>query len=487
MEDVQTIGIIGAGVSGLVAARTCREYGYFVKVFEKDSEPGGVWASSRRYPGVTTQNTKDTYYFSDFPMPGHFPAWPSGEQVQSYLMAYAKKFDVLPDIRLSHTVTQVDFRNNKWIVKGINKRGLFEEAVDFLIVSNGTFSDPFIPEIPGLKSFVEAGGRVYHSTEFRSTEECRDKRLIVVGFSKSASDIVTAAEATARTTNIVYREAKWKIPRFIKGINMKYLILNRLGEALVKPEQHNFMERFIHKIGLAGRMLSFMENYTTRKHGLDQMGLRPTSRIQEQAFGEINLETPGFYDKIARGKIVPWKGEIASFDGKLATLTSGETIDCDMVIFATGFRQSIPFLPDRYKEQLTDSKGNYILYRHILPAGIPKFAFVGYNTSIQCPISSEFGALWVCEYLKGRVHRPSQAEIVKAGTEFIQWRSRYRQQGSASGLSTMPGTIHHVDTLLRDMDAALPFFSLIPDWLLTIKPGRYKRVRKKIVARNGQG
>ena len=114
MDNVKTIGIIGAGVSGLVTAKTCLEYGYAIKVFEKEKEPGGVWASSRRYPGVTTQNTKDTYYFSDFPMPKHFPEWPSGEQVQSYLQSYARKFGVLPFIHFSHQVTQVDFQNNQW-------------------------------------------------------------------------------------------------------------------------------------------------------------------------------------------------------------------------------------------------------------------------------------------------------------------------------------------------------------------------------------
>ena len=85
MEHVKTIGVIGAGISGLVTAKTCLEYGYKVLVFEKEKELGGVWASSRRYPGVETQNTKDTYYFSDFPMRKKIPEWPSGKKGQSYL------------------------------------------------------------------------------------------------------------------------------------------------------------------------------------------------------------------------------------------------------------------------------------------------------------------------------------------------------------------------------------------------------------------
>jgi dimethylaniline monooxygenase (N-oxide forming) len=77
------IGIIGAGISGLVTAKTLKEHGFEVVIFEKETEVGGVWAASRRYPGITTQNTRDTYTFSDFPMPKHYPEWPSGEQVQA--------------------------------------------------------------------------------------------------------------------------------------------------------------------------------------------------------------------------------------------------------------------------------------------------------------------------------------------------------------------------------------------------------------------
>jgi len=484
MEHVKTVGIIGAGLSGLVTAKTCLEYGYNVKMFEKDTELGGVWSSSRRYPGVTTQNTKDTYFFSDFPMSKHVGEWPAGEEVQAYLSAYAKKFNVFPLIRFSHEITHIDFLYNKWMITGNNDGTPFTEQTDFLIICNGTFSDPFIPALPGMDSFVDAGGKILHSTQFHSTETSRDKRVIVVGYSKSANDVVTAASETAKIAHLVFREAKWKIPRYVKGINMKYVLLNRLGEAIIKPDQHNKLERWVHKIGLPGKMLSFMEKYISRKQMLYELDLVPSSGIKEQAFGEITLETPFFFEKIKKGEIITKQGEIVAFQGKQVTLTSGEQIECDLIVFATGFRQTIAFLPDRFKEKFIDQQGNYLLYHHILPAGVPALAFVGYNSSIQCPISSEFGALWLCEYLKGRIAKPTEAEIIKEGREFVRWRAHFRPNGASRGLSTMPGTIHHVDMLLKEMNASLPFFSLIPDWLVTINPARYKQIRKKVIQRN---
>jgi cation diffusion facilitator CzcD-associated flavoprotein CzcO len=139
---VKTIGIIGAGLSGLVAAKTYLEYGFSVTVFEKDKELGGVWSSSRRYPGLFTQNPRDTYAFTDFPMPRHYPEWPSSEQVQAYLTAYATHFGVLPRIRFASEVTHLAFENDQWHIEGLQAGKPFAEAFDFLTICNGTFSTP---------------------------------------------------------------------------------------------------------------------------------------------------------------------------------------------------------------------------------------------------------------------------------------------------------------------------------------------------------
>jgi dimethylaniline monooxygenase (N-oxide forming) len=482
MTDIKSIGIIGAGLSGLVTAKTCIEYGFDVTVFEKDATLGGVWSPSRRYPGLSTQNTKDTYFFSDFPMPEHFEEWPTGEQMHSYLTSYAEKFDLLSRIRLAHEITGIDFLNTTWTVVGKKDGSLpFSEQFDFLIVCNGTFSDPFIPTIQGIESFVGAGGNVLHSTQFHSTEISKGKRTVVVGYSKSSGDVVTAASDTAKSTHLIYREAKWKVPRFVNGMNAKYMLLNRLGEAIIKPDQHNKLERIVHKLGLPKKMLTFMEGYVTKKQKLNELGLRPSCRLKDQAFGELSIEPNGFFEKIEQGKIVTRCGEIASFKGKQLTLTTGEQIECDLVIFATGFNQSISFMPEHFLKQFTDEQDNYVLYRHILPAGVPSLAFVGYNSSLYCSLTSEMAALWVCEYIRGRIAQPDQSQIVKEGKEFIQWRSRFRPKGSSRCLNLGPGSIQHVDTLLRDMNSSLPFLSLVPDWLVTINPGRYKKVKEKII------
>lgn len=61
---IRSVGIIGAGFAGLSTAKVLRAFGFDVTVFEKEPDVGGVWAASRRYPGLTTQNPRTTYALS---------------------------------------------------------------------------------------------------------------------------------------------------------------------------------------------------------------------------------------------------------------------------------------------------------------------------------------------------------------------------------------------------------------------------------------
>ncbi|HEX6631749.1 MAG TPA: NAD(P)-binding protein, partial [Gemmatimonadaceae bacterium] len=145
------IGIVGAGLSGLVTARTLLDDGCQVTVFESEDEVGGVWARSRRYPGLHTQNPRDTYAFSDFPIPAHYPDWPSGEQVQAYLAAYADRFGVTPHVRLRTRVVSTEARTDGrpgWRVRVADEEGESSHDFDWLIVCNGVFSEPFVPGLP---------------------------------------------------------------------------------------------------------------------------------------------------------------------------------------------------------------------------------------------------------------------------------------------------------------------------------------------------
>lgn len=484
----QHIAIVGAGLSGLMTARTLLAYGHRVTVFEKENTLGGVWNPVRRYPGLTTQNTRDSYAFSEFPMPKHYPEFPTGAQMFDYLSEFAGQSGLTPYLRTGHRIDSATPEHTagktRWRVQGSHDGQPFEEFFDFLVVCNGTFSEPFVPPAPGRSEFESRGGRVLHTTGAGDPDVFRAKKVVVVGYGKSACDVASAVADVAASTQLVYREAKWKVPKRILGVNYKYLLLTRFGEALTKLRYRNRVENAIHALGLPPLLFGRFEAIFKRQQSLKKAGLVPEAGIADQLYGELSVESDGFFPKVIEGRIRTHRSEIARFFPGGVELNNGALIEADVVIYGTGFRQEQHFLPESVRAQYTDVDGNFRLYRNILPVQTPGLAFVGYNTSFYCNLTSEFAALWLAEWLEGRIRLPSPEVMAARTAELLEWRLRFRPNGLFSNAGVYPFHLTYVDWLLADMGERLPLSKLLQEWLVVMDPSHYAGVKRRIMGRN---
>ena len=107
-----TTCVIGAGGSGLVAAKVLLADGHDVRVFERERELGGVWAPWRAFPGLTTQTPGAQFEFSDFAFGPGLDAWPPAADVHAYLRAYAEHFGVAGRIAFGTEVLRLDPRED---------------------------------------------------------------------------------------------------------------------------------------------------------------------------------------------------------------------------------------------------------------------------------------------------------------------------------------------------------------------------------------
>ena len=302
------IAIIGAGFAGLTTARHLRDFGHQVTVFEKVHDVGGVWSTTRLYPGVSTQNGKDTYCLSDYPMPKHYPEWPSGQQVQAYLNSYADRFNLKPLIRLSTPVTHAaQGADGRWSVTYQPKgREAATEDFDFLTICNGIFSAPAVPAFSGAAEFKAAGGTICHSSEFLNLEEARGKHVVVIGYGKSSCDVAVGLEPAASSVTVVARELIWKMPKKLGGVlNYKYLFLTRMGEALFPYITLKGVEKFLHGAGRPVRnsMLGSVQSLITKQLRLKKLNTLPRGSFERIARSTVSLVTDGFFDLVEKGRI----------------------------------------------------------------------------------------------------------------------------------------------------------------------------------------
>src|SRR3954454_19721468 len=119
LRDGARIAVIGAGPSGLVAAKHAIEARFDVAVFEAGDALGGQWnttaAHSGVWPGMRTNTSRAMTAFSDFPAPADFALHPRAEQIRDYLAAYARAFGVERRIRYGTRVAEV---RPGWTVDG---------------------------------------------------------------------------------------------------------------------------------------------------------------------------------------------------------------------------------------------------------------------------------------------------------------------------------------------------------------------------------
>ncbi|MFH6784411.1 MULTISPECIES: flavin-containing monooxygenase [Methylobacterium] len=484
MVAPRTVCVIGSGISGLAAAKAFRERGHPVTVMERGPDLGGVWEPSRSYPDVRTQTPKDIYAFSEMPMPAGYPEWPAGAQVHAYLRAYAERFGLVPAIRFGCTVTSLKKRSGPgWDVTATGTDGVpTTQAFDFVAICTGQFSQKNFPVHPGAEGFRAGGGTILHSSEHTDAETVRGRRVVVLGYSKSATDVaVSAVKHGAAAVTIVYRDPAWKIPYFLGGlVNFKRILYCRAAEAMFLPFDAGPLRRLAQRLAapLVWANWRALEALLTVQFGLKRKGLRPATRIEDDIHCNLSIETPGFYAMVGQGRIAAHRGTIASYDGNDVVLTGGERVPADLVVMATGWRQDIPILEGADRARLIDADGQYRLYRMMVNPDLPDLGFVGFNSSFATNLSAELGAAWLVRYMDGRLARqPTRARMEAEIARSLTWRRTERPAAAHyGGLCIAPYHNRHFGDLLGDIGVPTREANPLTALFAPLRPAVYARL-----------
>lgn len=452
--------VIGAGVSGLAAAKSFQQHGHQVVIVDRANDLGGVWDPARSYPDVQTQSPKDLYRYTDMAMPADFPEWPKGRQVHQYLGSYADKHNLRPLIRFATDV--VAMRRSPgggWFVELERNGEASSEKFDFVAVCTGQFSALNKPAFPGADAFEAQGGQILHSSQYTDPSLVQGKNVVVLGFSKSATDIaVNAVRSGAKQVSIVYREPMWRIPYFVGGlINFKRILYIRAQEEMFPAWAQTSMQRFNHAIArpLVWGHWRALEALLNLQLGLKKHGMKPKSRIEDNVNCSVPIVTPGFFPLLKQGKIKAYEGTFDAYGDRSVKLTGGQKVDADIAILATGWRQGVPFLAEEDRAKLVDADGQHRLYRNIVNPDLPDLGFVGFNSSFATVLSADLAANWLVRYADGQlVRQPTDDQMRRTIVEMVHWRRHIRPAaGSYGGLCIAPYHFKHFDELIDDIGA----------------------------------
>jgi len=464
------IGVIGAGVSGLAAANAFRRQGHDVVVFERSDDVGGVWHPERSYPGIRTQSPRSLYRYTDLDYPDDCPEWPSGGDVRRYLQRYAKTHDLMRLVRFGSTVVsmkEVEERDGWALTVHSSASYSYTMEFDFVAVCTGTFTDKRTVHHPGQGGFVDKGGAVLHSSEYKdlTDDDVKGKDVVIIGGSKSATDIaVHVSNRGARNVTMIMRRNMWRVPQFIGGLfNSKYALFPRAQEM-----QFPSWKRGASPLAILFRYLAMpfiwanfrmLEIVLSVQLGLRKGGMMPSERIEDSVSCEIPNVTEGFMELVRDGVVRPVVATIERYQANSRlSLNNGESVRADIVIQATGWTMNLPFLPKTAKDKLIDeTDGLFRLYRFAVNPAVPHIGFVGFNSSFCSVLSSDLVAHWLVRFADERLtSQPTSVQMEDDIDHMLQWKRKvYPPARVYAGLCVAPFHHLHFEELLTDMGATV--------------------------------
>lgn len=329
--------IIGAGPCGLTVAKNFVERGIACDCFEREDDVGGNWyfgrASSRCYESTHLISSKRLTEYTDYRMPSDFPAFPSHRQALDYLRSYALHFNLYPHIQLHTAVERVEPDGEGWSValRGESKPRKYRGVV----IANGHHNDPHWPEYPG-----EFDGQIMHAADYKSPDVFAGKRALIVGAGNSGCDIaVEAAQHAERAFHSVRRGYHF-LPKFLFGKP-----IDICGERL-------------HRLRLPLWLRRLITSWTVwaSQGSPARVGLPTPDHKLFETHPIVNSQL--FY--WAGHGAIRFKTDIDRLDGDGVCFADGSREQVDVIVYATGYKLSFPFIDGQHLE-MEDGKPRLFL------------------------------------------------------------------------------------------------------------------------------
>ena len=320
------VAIIGAGPAGLATARALKQQGIPFTVFEQHDDVGGIWnrahTRSPMYRSAHFISSRRMSGHMGFPMPEHYPDYPSNQQILAYIQDFARHYDLLPHIRFKRRIEQVQAsRNGGWELTYSHAHdAIKQEHFRWVVCANGTNWTPNRPPLPNEEAFT---GEIIHSVDYSDESQLRDKRVLVVGAGNSGVDIACDAAFAARQALISLRRGYHFVPKHIFGIPA-----DEFGE------QSRWLPGPVRQ-RLFGILLRLLVG------DLQRLGLPKPDHPVMSSHPILNSQILHY---LQHGDLTA-RGNITHLEGNTVTFKDGQQDDIDLIILATGYHWDIPYLP----------------------------------------------------------------------------------------------------------------------------------------------
>jgi cation diffusion facilitator CzcD-associated flavoprotein CzcO len=400
--------IVGAGISGVGSAYhlTKQLPGTSFVVLETQESFGGTWVT-HRYPGIRSDSDLHTFGYSFKPWTG--PPIATAAEILAYMGEVIAENDLARHIRYKHRISSASWSSetNLWTIDAVqlDSGEALSFTANFLWMCQGYYrhSEGYTPEWQGMDAFK---GRIVHPQRWPDDLDTSAKKVVVIGSGATAATLIPAISDKCEHVTMLQRSPTY----FRTGRNAI-----ELAETL---RQLQVKEEWIHEI--VRRKILFEQDAFTRR------SLTEPEVVKQELLGGISAVLGPDYDIATHftPRYRPWRQRIAFVpdadlfqaikSGRASVVTdeidrfaengillkSGQSLDADIIVTATGFNLNvlgdIAFTIDGKPLDFAET----VTYRGMMFTGIPNMAWVFGYFRASWTLRTDLVADFVCRLLK---------------------------------------------------------------------------------------
>lgn len=399
--------IVGAGISGIGAAwhmqDQCPDKSYLI--LEKMDSFGGTWLT-HQYPGIRSDS--DLYTFGYRFKPWTSAPIASGEEILKYMGEVIAENRIDRNIRYGHMITGASWssENDLWTINAVNPDG--EKQVytaNFLWMCQGYYNHDkgYTPQWEGMSDYR---GQIIHPQTWPEDADLTNKRVLVIGSGATAATLVPAIAEQCAHVTLLQRSPTYFWPAqnvneladTLREIELDEQLIHSIVRKKALFDQRDLIRRCKDEPDvMKAELLALASEYLGPDFDIDKH-FSPRYRPWQQRVAFI--PDGDLFRGIATGAASVVTDEIDRFTEKGVLLHSGETLEADIIITATGFNLSvlgdIPFAVDTKPVNWADT----ITYRGMMFTDVPNLVWVfGYfraSWTLRVDLIGDF----VCRLLK---------------------------------------------------------------------------------------
>ncbi|WP_243077014.1 NAD(P)/FAD-dependent oxidoreductase [Microbacterium sp. SS28] len=386
--------IIGAGPSGLAAARALQKAGIAFDGYEASRGVGGLWdienPRSTMYESAHLISSRTTTEFAEFPMETDAD-YPSHRVLIGYFRDYAARFGLTGHFRFETRVTALEREGDGWMLRADGPDGATESRYDGVVLANGTLAEPHIPAFAG-----EFSGEIFHTSQYKRASQLAGRRVLIIGAGNSGCDIAVDAVHHAASVDMSVRRGYYFVPRYLFG----------------KPSDTLNQGR-----PLPARMKQFVDRRVLQAFTGDPVRFgfpKPDYKIYEShpIVNTLILNHLGQGDLRIRPDIERFDGQTVHFRDR----TSGEY---DTILLATGYTLDYPFVA---RSELNWTGWSPKLFLNVFPPSFNGLYVIGMLEASGIGWQGRYEqAELIAGYLSALARHPQRAAALRARVTTQPW------------------------------------------------------------------